>query len=279
VTSNFPRPRLVLFVGILLALPVLGYSFMDRNSDQTNLRKITQAPKSETTPVEEILVDYGSDAGETELMPLTPPVVNSAPAPASPGVSAEQSLKWLTNGNTRYVKKNFRSDGRSASDRKRLVSGQKPHAIVLSCSDSRVPPEMIFDQTLGEIFVIRVAGEALDSSVIASIEYAVEHLGPKLLVVMGHTQCGAIDAALKHKDGGHAGSEALGKLIADIRPRLKAAQTKASPDLEVESTLNADGVARDLVRRSGVIKAKVESGNLVIKPALYRMDSGKVTFF
>lgn len=205
---------------------------------------------------------------------------STAPAAASAGVSAEQSLKWLTNGNIRFVKKNFRKDGRSEQDRKRLLAGQKPHAIVLSCADSRVPPEIIFDQALGEIFTIRVAGEALDSSVIASIEYAVEHLGSKLLIVMGHTQCGAVKATLTTKEGDSAGSESLDKMIADIRPHLKTVSSdKTSPNLEIESTLNADGVARDLVHRSAIIRKKVEAGELKIKPALYRMDSGKVSFY
>jgi carbonic anhydrase len=184
------------------------------------------------------------------------------------------------NGNTRYIKKQFRADGRGPKDRQRLLGGQKPHAIVLSCADSRVPPEIVFDQELGEIFVIRVAGEALDSSVIASIEYAVEHLDPHLLIVMGHTQCGAIDATLKTKEGSSAGSEALDKLLADIRPRLKSIpEGKGSANLEIESTVNADGVARDLLKRSEIIKKRVDSGDLVIKPALYRMDSGKVSFY
>ena len=196
------------------------------------------------------------------------------------GVDAETSLRWLTNGNTRYIKRQFRADGRDPKDRQRLLGGQKPHAIVLSCADSRVPPEIVFDQELGEIFVIRVAGEALDSSVIASIEYAVEHLDPHLLVVMGHTQCGAIEATLKTKEGSSAGSEALDKLLADIRPRLKSIpEGKGSANLEIESTVNADGVARDLLKRSEIIKKRVDSGDLVIKPALYRMDSGKVSFY
>jgi len=208
------------------------------------------------------------------------PTASTGSTAASSGVSAEQSLRWLTNGNIRFVKKNFRKDGRSEQDRKRLLEGQKPHAIVLSCADSRVPPEIVFDQALGEIFTIRVAGEALDDSVIASIEYAVEHLGPKLLVVMGHTQCGAVKATLTTKEGESAGSEHLDKLIADIRPHLKTVSSeKTSPNLEIESTLNADGVARDLVHRSEIIRKKVEAGELKIKPALYRMDSGKVSFY
>jgi carbonic anhydrase len=195
-------------------------------------------------------------------------------------VSAETSLGWLKHGNIRFIKKAFRADGRSEKDRERLTKGQHPHAIILSCSDSRVPPEIVFDQMLGEIFVIRVLGEALDSSVIASIEYAVEHLHSSLLVVMGHSQCGAVAATVKTAEGKSAGSTDLDKLINDIRPRLATVKNETpSANLEVESTLNADGVARDLVKRSNIIKNAVDQGALVIKSALYRNDSGKVTFY
>lgn len=220
----------------------------------------------------------GMSTPETVKQAAPPKADHSAHAETS-SIPAETSLRWLKNGNTRFVKKNFRKDGRDANDRARLTSGQKPHAIVLSCSDSRVPPEVVFDQALGEIFVIRVAGEALDSSVVASIEYAVEHLGPSLIVVMGHTQCGAVNAALTMKEG-EAGSADLDRLIADIRPRLKTVLKETpSKSLEVESAVNADGVARELVRRSDIIRHKVESGALKIKTALYRLDSGKVSFF
>jgi hypothetical protein len=110
--------------------------------------------------------------------------------PADSGVEAKTSFRWLQNGNKRFVTESLRKDGQSKKDRIRLVSGQKPHAIVLSCSDSRVPPEVLFDQKLGEIFVVRTAGEALDNTAIASIEYALEHLGSHLLVVMAHESCG-----------------------------------------------------------------------------------------
>jgi carbonic anhydrase len=198
----------------------------------------------------------------------------------SSGVTGEQSLKWLANGNNRYVKKLFRKDGRMQADRTRTFAAQHPHAIVLSCSDSRVPPELVFDQGLGEIFTVRTAGEALDDSVIGSIEYAVEHFHPHLLVVMGHTKCGAVEAALESKEGESAGSEHLDHLLAEIRPHLKSRTSeKPSPNVEVESALNADGVARDLVSRSEIIRKQVDSGELLIKPALYWLDSGKVKFY
>ena len=196
------------------------------------------------------------------------------------GVPAEQSLKWLTNGNIRYVKKNFRGDGRSQTERDRTKASQHPHAIVLACSDSRVPPELIFDQGIGEIFTIRVAGEALDSSVIASIEYAIENFDTHLLVVMGHTNCGAVEAAMKVGTDDEPKSASLDKLLAEIRPHLKTRTSeKPSKDLQIESALNADGVARDLLQRSALVKERVDSGQLTVKSALYWLDSGKVTFY
>lgn len=192
------------------------------------------------------------------------------------GVAPETALGWLKNGNTRFVKGQFRKDGRSKSDIQKLVAGQHPHTIVLSCSDSRVPPEHAFDQGLGEIFVIRVAGQAIDSSVIASIEYAVSHLGTRLIVVMGHTHCGAVKAALGAKPGESSGSSDLDLLVSDIQPRIKGiAKTE---DVAEASSQNARLVADDLVGHSKIIADKVHSGEVVIKSAMYWLNSGNVTW-
>lgn len=192
-------------------------------------------------------------------------------------INAETSLRYLTNGNRRFTNKNFRNDGVSQKDITNLYSGQKPHAIVLSCSDSRVPPEIVFDQKLGEIFVVRTAGEALDSSAIASIEYAISHLGSNLIVVMGHESCGAVKAALATLGGEDAGSASLNKLVADIHPRLKRfSKVPASSGVIAESWANVEGVAEDLTSRSEIIQQAVESGELRIQKALYHLSDGQV---
>ncbi len=201
-----------------------------------------------------------------------PPSHHESPKGTEPAIA----LGWLKNGNIRFTKGYFRKDGKSKSDIKRLVAGQYPHTIVLSCSDSRVPPEHAFDQALGEIFVIRVAGEALDSSVVASIEYAVEHLGARLLVVMGHTHCGAIKAALSSKPGQSVGSADLDALVADIKPRISS--IAATSDVSEASSKNASGVAEDLVKRSKILSDKVHDGTLVIKSAMYWLNSGTVSW-
>lgn len=191
--------------------------------------------------------------------------------------TAETALRYLINGNKRFTEKNFRNDGTKASDIKRLSTGQKPHTIVLSCSDSRVPPEVVFDQKLGEIFVIRTAGQALDSSAIGSIEYAIAHLGSNLIVVMGHESCGAVKAALATINGGDAGSPSLNKLVGDIHPRLQRfSRLPASTGVVAESWANVEGVAADLTTRSEIIQHAVESGELHIEKALYHLGSGVV---
>lgn len=194
-------------------------------------------------------------------------------------VSAEKSLGWLKNGNRRYVKGFLRKDGQSAADRARLATGQKPHAIILSCSDSRVPPEIVFDQKLGEIFVVRTAGENIDPATLASIEYGVKHLGSNLIVVMGHTSCGAVQAALQTMNGEDAGSPWLNGLLAATRLRLQEFKGHAaSADLREEVWANVGGVSRDLVQKSEIIRAAVGDGSLKITQAVYDLSHGSVDF-
>jgi carbonic anhydrase len=193
------------------------------------------------------------------------------------GIAPEQAIKFLQNGNARFQSGKLRKDGQGKADIARLSKGQKPHSIVLSCSDSRVPPEVVFDQKLGEIFVVRTAGESIDASAIASIEYAVEHLGSRLILVMGHSHCGAVKAALSTFGGKDAGSPHLNKLVADIQPRIQEfSRAPASDDVKQPSWANAKGVARDLLLRSEIIRKKVDSGDVAVKSALYDLRSGGV---
>jgi carbonic anhydrase len=194
-------------------------------------------------------------------------------------VTSDKALGWLKNGNTRFIKHFLRHDGDTTKDRSRLVSGQAPHSIILSCSDSRVPPEVVFDQKLGEVFVIRTAGESLDASAIASIEYALEHLGSNLIVVMGHESCGAVKAALATLGGADAGSPWLNKLVADLHPHLRSFAGKpVSEGGLVEGWANTEGVAKDLVARSQIVRDALNSGEVKIQTALYHLGSGVVEF-
>lgn len=217
-----------------------------------------------------------------------PPAAQTTRAEAQPtphqeetlkGVDPSVSLRWLKNGNIRFVKNRLRKDGQSLADVKRLAAGQTPHTVIVSCSDSRVPPEILFDQKLGEIFVVRTAGETLDPTSVASVEYAVEHLGARSVLVMGHTRCGAIKAACGTLDGSSAGSDNLNKLVDDIHPRLAAFKNKTfSKDFADESWANALGVSEDLIKRSNILAEKVHSHQLQISTALYNIETGLVSF-
>lgn len=196
------------------------------------------------------------------------------------GVDGKTALQYLKNGNTRFTKGHLRKDGASKADLTRLSTGQHPHSIILSCSDSRVPPELVFDQKLGEVFVVRTAGETIEPTAIASIEYAIEHLGAKNILVLGHTQCGAVKAALSTMGGKDAGSPNLNKLVADIHPRLSEFKEggKASENYSKEGWANAKGVAKDLLKRSELISKAVKSGEIQLGSAIYNLHSGVVDF-
>jgi carbonic anhydrase len=244
--------------------------------------EVSHEPKQTAQPTTETVTVAA--AHETAHEPQSKePTKTAVPAAAhheeKNGVAPEKALGWLKNGNTRFIKSSLRKDGQSTADIKRLSTGQTPHTIVLSCSDSRVPPEIIFDQKLGEIFVVRNAGEIPDDASIASIEYAVEHLGARLIVVMGHTSCGAVKAALSTLDGADAGSPALNSLVHDIHPRLASFKGKSpSPGVQAESWANARGISKELLARSAILSAKAASGEIAIKTALYHLDDGKVDF-
>ncbi len=192
-------------------------------------------------------------------------------------VPSDKALGWLKNGNARYLKGFLRKDGATQKDVTRLSTGQSPHTIVLSCSDSRVPPEVVFDQKLGEIFVIRTAGEMVDNSVLASIEYGVEHLGANLILVMGHSSCGAVKAAFTTPPGTDTGSPYINALVAEVQPRIeKHMRNPASHGFITEGWDNARGVSQKLLEKSKIIRDAAKSGTLRVETALYHLDSGKV---
>lgn len=191
----------------------------------------------------------------------------------------ELALAALKEGNLRFVEGTARHPLQDAARRQSTKSDQKPHTIVLSCSDSRVPPEIVFDQGIGQIFVVRTAGEVADAAAIASIEYAVEHLGSKLLLVMGHHSCGAVKAALSTPKGKSAGSRDLDKLLAEIRPNIKSFSLEsAGPHLDYAVRSQVAGVSAGLLKRSKILREAVEHHHLSLAGAVYNLDSGKVVF-
>src|SRR5437763_742482 len=154
-----------------------------------------------------------------------------------PAVAPPEAISKLKEGNARYTSGNLQHPGQTTERRTELVKTQHPFATILSCSDSRVPPEIVFDQGLGDLFVVRVAGNIADDAALASMEYAIEHLGPRLIVGLGHERCGAVDAAVK---GGEAPGH-LGSLITAIAPAV--ASSKGKPGDRLDNAVRAN-VAR-----------------------------------
>lgn len=198
------------------------------------------------------------------------------------GVPAAAALKMLQEGNQRFIEGKVKHPDQELPRRKELASGQKPAAIILSCSDSRVPPELVFDQGLGDLFVIRVAGNIVDSAGMATIEYAVEHLGTRLIVVMGHESCGAVKAALTTPRGQSAGSPDLDILVSTIQPALgesDPASTTQDKTIRKPVIRNVDAVADHLLLRSKILREANEKGTLKITRAIYSLGTGKVEFW
>ncbi|MCX6623343.1 MAG: carbonic anhydrase [Acidobacteria bacterium] len=199
-------------------------------------------------------------------------VVSLGFAETGSSVSADEALGRLTAGNARFSSDSMSHGDQSAVRRHELEKGQKPYAIVLGCSDSRVSPEIIFDEGLGDLFVVRVAGNTADAAGIGSIEYAVEHLGVRLIIVLGHERCGAVDAAVK---GGEAPGH-IGTLIHALRPALRVGKLQTGDAVENVVRANAQ-LTRDHLRHAGPILRKMaESGELKILAAKYHLGTGQV---
>ena len=175
-------------------------------------------------------------------------------------------IERLKKGNERFVEDKLDGKLQDSGRRASLIGGQEPHTIVLSCADSRVVPELIFDAGIGELFVIRVAGNVSNISSVASIEYAVAHLGSSIILVMGHESCGAVTAAIAGGDNG----KNLNSLLAHINPAVEQAPEGAGLNDVVR--LNAELTAKELISKSSIISDAVSAGKLKIMPAYYNLD-------
>ena len=188
-------------------------------------------------------------------------------------ISADQAISRLLDGNRRFAAGKSTVNDRGVQRRLELTKSQSPFAVIVSCSDSRVGPEVVFDQGLGDIFVIRTAGEVLDAPGLGSIEYAVEHLGSPVIVVLGHQSCGAVSAAVAAgRAPGHVDA-----LVKAIRPA--ALETKGMPGNHVDNAVRANvrRVVRQLKRSHPIISEYVRKGKVRVVGAYYDLNSGTVT--
>jgi carbonic anhydrase len=197
-------------------------------------------------------------------------------------ISPADALQRLRDGNRRFIA-GERGDANSVSEARRaeLVGGQNPFAAIVACSDSRVPVELLFDQGLGDLFVIRVAGNIVAPSQIGSVEFAAAKLGTRLVVVLGHSNCGAIDAALQAiTSAGEVASPNLRAIVDSIRPALEPLiADKGEVDLREAVAANVRQSVAQLREGSGILQDLEDSGEIMIVGAKYSIESGEVRFF
>jgi carbonic anhydrase len=195
--------------------------------------------------------------------------------PQQPAVAPTEAISKLKEGNGRYTSGNLQHPGQTAERRTERAKIQHPFATIVSCSDSRVPPEIVFDQGLGDLFIVRVAGNVINDEGLGSVEYSVDHLGTRLILVLGHQSCGAVKAAretiaAKGKAPGHIES-----LVKAIQPAVEAT---AKDDLETTVKANVKNVVQALRSSTPILKAKVDSGDVQVIGGYYSLDTGAVTF-
>ncbi|KAF1085676.1 Carbonic anhydrase [Sporotomaculum syntrophicum] len=189
--------------------------------------------------------------------------------------SGDEAKQLLIDGNKRFMQAKQANLDLGSTKRTALLKGQKPFAAILSCSDSRVPPELIFDQGLGDLFIIRNAGNIIDPVSLGSIEYAIEHLQVPLLVVMGHQNCGAVTATV---EGGEAtGSiSAIVKRIAPAVEKAKAGKNMSKEELIEKSIKENIKATIRIIERSPILEHVLANGKLTIVGAEYHLVSGEV---
>jgi carbonic anhydrase len=212
----------------------------------------------------------------TDIAPVIAPT-------ETPQLDYAAALRRLEQGNQRFA-----SDVRSiaslatTAQRLALASAQSPFAAILSCADSRVPSEMVFDQGLGSLFVVRVAGNIVAPSLVGSIEYAVETFGLELVVVMGHTKCGAVKATIDHLEHAEVGSKNVLAIVERIRPAVAPLMTSYRDRdalFSAATRANVRASANQLRSGSPILEERLAAGRLLVVGAEYSLDTGLVDMF
>jgi len=195
-----------------------------------------------------------------------------ANADTCPRGGPKDVLEDLLQGNRRYADLKMIRPNQGVEWRRKLVAGQNPSATILTCSDSRVVPEIIFDKGLGDLFVLRVAGNVIDDMILGSIEYAVGHLGTPLVMVLGHSGCGAVKATLADTPvEGHAVS-----IAAVIQPSVDSSRGEPGDHVDNTAKANAKRMADQLKESEPVLARPVSTGKVAVVAAFYKLDTGEV---
>ncbi|MCC8929385.1 MULTISPECIES: carbonic anhydrase [Nocardiaceae] len=190
---------------------------------------------------------------------------------ATSPVTAWKSLK---EGNQRFVNGESLHPSQGVADRERLTGGQYPSAVLFGCADSRVAAEIIFDQGLGDMFVVRTAGHTIDSSVLGSIEYGVAVLGVPLIVVLGHDQCGAVKATIDALDSGDLPGGYIRDVVERVTPSILSARRDGYTGVDEFEARHVEETGNLMMQRSRIIADKVGAGELAIVGLTYRLSEG-----
>ncbi|MFT7022650.1 carbonic anhydrase [Rhodococcus sp. BGS-1C] len=190
---------------------------------------------------------------------------------ATSPVTAWKSLK---EGNQRFVNGESLHPSQGVADRERLTGGQHPSAVLFGCADSRVAAEIIFDQGLGDMFVVRTAGHTIDSSVLGSIEYGVAVLGVPLIVVLGHDQCGAVKATIDALDSGDLPGGYIRDVVERVTPSILSARRDGYTGVDEFEARHVEETGNLMMQRSRIIADKVGAGELAIVGLTYRLSEG-----
>ena len=217
---------------------------------------------------------YPQAAASSSLAAAPSPL---ATTPSPPVVTPGEALARLTAGNRRFITGHARHPHQSLKDLHELAAGQHPFAITVGCADSRVSPEALFDQGLGDIFDNRVAGNIVDDLLLGSIEFAVEEFGSPLIVILGHERCGAINATINAIETGGEAPGHIGVIVEALRPIIEPILTQPGDRTENAVRANIHAQAAELVTRSELIAEHIEAGELRIVGARYDLDDGRVT--
>jgi carbonic anhydrase len=210
----------------------------------------------------------------TVSVPPTLTIVTETPR--RPIDNPDMALQELQEGNQRFVNGQMQHRGQTPQRRHQLAQFQQPFAVILACSDSRVPAEVVFDQGLGDLFVIRVAGNIVDAAVLGSIEYAVDHLATPLVVVMGHQSCGAVSATLESLQHHTTPHSNIAALVSAITPAVAVAEQRRGDLLDNTIRANAEQ-SRDAIVNAPEVKGALDSGALKVVSTYYDLDAGTAT--
>lgn len=217
---------------------------------------------------------FNTKLNTTSLLAMILLIGSASSISAAEDKSAKGAFDRLVQGNQRYVSSTTVCHDDWTAKRSAQTQGQAPFAIIVTCSDSRVPPEIIFDQTLGALFVIRVAGNVVDDFAIGSIEYGVKVLGANLILVLGHSSCGAVDAALK----GLKFDNHIQSILTAIQPAVTATKGESENRLEKATKANVQNVEKMLKTSKPVLADLFDKGTLRIFGGYYDLETGKVEF-